>query len=215
MLVKERMHHPVITVHPETTLPEALDLMRRERIRRLPVVNNRGQLVGIVTEYDLLKASPSEATTLSVWELRELTRKILIESIMTRDVVTISEDTPLEEAARIMADSSISGLPVVRAGKLVGIVTETDLFKAFLELLGGREPGVRLSVMVPRGPGQLAKLTSVIFNLGGDIIALATMAGDSSETGEITMKIAGVKKEDLLREVKSQVLSVVDVRDVA
>ena len=213
MLVKEHMRHPVITATPETNLPEAMDIMNREHIRRLPIVNNRGHVVGIVSDSDLLKASPSEATTLSIWELRELTRKILMETIMTRDVITIEEDTPIEEAARIMADSKISGLPVTRNGQMVGIITETDLFKAFIELLGGRNPGVRLTVYVPRVPGQIARLTSKIFELGGDIIALATSEGDTTETGQITVKVAGIPEEQLVRAISPLVLRVVDVRE--
>jgi acetoin utilization protein AcuB len=213
MLVKDRMHHPVITVYPETSMPEALNVMHEEQIRRLPVVNKRGQLVGIISENDILKASPSEATTLSVWEIRELTGKISVEEIMTKDVVTVPEDTPLEEAARVMADCEFSALPVMQDGKLAGIITETDMFKAFLEMLGGRETGVRITVMVPRGPGQIAQLTKVIFELGGDIIALATSTGDTSETGQITVKVAGVDKDELVNRITPVVQKIVDVRD--
>lgn len=213
MLVKERMSFPVITVYPETSMQEAHDLMRKEHIRRLPVVNRRGQLVGIVSETDLLKASPSEATSLSVWEVRELLRKIKIEEIMTRDVVTVTESTPLEEAARIMADSKISGLPVLSDNKLVGLITETDLFKTFLEMFGARNAGVRLTVLVPKGPGQLAQLTKAIYELGGDIIALGTFEGENSETGMITVKVGGVKLVDLVAAITPCVLKVVDVRD--
>src|SRR5512136_2521199 len=101
MLVKERMSRPVITVSAESSMKDALDLMRREHIRRLPVVNRRGQLVGIVTETDLAKASPSQATTLSVYEVRTLIDRVKVDDIMTTEVVTIPEDTPIEEAARI------------------------------------------------------------------------------------------------------------------
>ena len=215
MLVKEHMRHPVITAYPETNLPDALDIMNQEHIRRLPIVNNRGQIVGIVSDSDLLKASPSNATTLSVWEARELTRKITMDTIMTRDVITVEEDTPIEEAARIMADRKISGLPVMREGKLVGIITETDLFKVFIELFGGREPGVRLTVYVPRGPGQIVRLTSRILELGGDIIALATSEGDTKETGQITLKVAHIPEEQLVRSISHLVLRVVDVRETA
>lgn len=213
MFVKERMNHPVITVYPETTLPDALEIMKREHIRRLPVINNRGQVVGIVAEDDLLKASPSQATTLSVWEARELTRKITMNEIMTHNVIMVNDDIPLEEAARIMADNDVSGLPVLRDGKLVGMITETDLFKAFLELLGARSPGIRVTVLVPRGPGQIAKIASAIYNLGGDIVALATAAGDSTETGTITVKVAGVARDTLINEITPLVTTVVDVRE--
>jgi acetoin utilization protein AcuB len=212
MLVKDRMHHPVITVHPETNLPEAQELMRVEKIRRLPVVNQRGQMVGIVTENDLDKAAPSNATTLSVWELRDLTRKVTMEQIMTRQVIAVSDDTPLEDAAQVMVNCNISGLPVVRDDKLVGIITEMDLFKAFIEMLGGREKGVRLTVVLNRVPGQLAKLSQAIFSMGGDIISLAVYEGDSSETGMITVKVSGVEQDALLKAISPLVVKVVDVR---
>jgi acetoin utilization protein AcuB len=212
MLVKQRMSHPVITIHPETSMQDALELMRKEHIRRLPVVNRRGQLVGIVSETDLLKASPSEATSLSVWEVRELLKKVKIEEIMTRDVVTIDDSTPLEEAARIMADSKISGLPVLQDGKLVGLITETDLFKTFLEMFGARSAGVRMTVLVPQVPGQLANLTKVIYDLGGDFIALGTFQGENSETAMLTFKVSGVSKDDLVAAITPVVMKILDVR---
>ena len=213
MLVRERMSRPVITIYPEASMQEALDLMRRERVRRLPVVDKRGVLVGIVTEANLDKASPSEATSLSVWEIRELVSKVRVEKIMTRDVVTVDSDTPIEEAARIMADCKISGLPVMQDDKLVGLITETDLFKIFLEMFGARDPGVRVSVEVPKGPGQLARLTKAIHDLGGDIMALGTFIGENSETGQITIKVNGVKKDALIAAITPQVQRVLDVRE--
>jgi acetoin utilization protein AcuB len=213
MLIRERMSHPVITINADSSMKEALDLMRREHIRRLPVINKRGQMVGIVTETDLAKASPSEATTLSVFEIRELTNRVKVEEIMTSEVVTIAEDTPIEEAARIMADCDVSGLPVMREGKLVGLITETDLFKIFLELFGARESGVRLTIEVPKTPGQLAKLTRAIFELGGDILALGTFMGETSETGQITVKVDGVPMPALIDAVRPLVLRISDVRE--
>lgn len=213
MLVKERMSHPVITIRPETTMQEALGIMRREHVRRLPVVDKHGQLVGIVTDADLDKASPSEATTLSVWEIRDLISKVKVERIMAHEVITIDDETPIEEAARIMADSKISGLPVLHEGKLVGLITETDLFKLFLELFGAREPGVRLTVEVPRGPGSLAKLTRSIFEMGGDIVSLGTYLGADSETGEIILKVEGINCEDLVDAVTPLVSRIMDVRE--
>lgn len=214
MLIRERMSSPVITIYPDASMQEALDLMRQEHVRRLPVVDKRGQMVGIITEADLDKASPSEATTLSVWEMRELISKVKVEKIMTRDVICIEEETPIEEAARIMADRKISGLPVItHDGKLTGLITETDLFKLFLEMFGARYPGVRLSVEVPRGPGQLAKLTQEIFNLGGDIVSLGTFLGESSETGRVTIKVDGIAKDQLIAAIKPHVLNIIDVRE--
>jgi len=194
-------------------MQEALNLMRKEHIRRLPVVDRRGEMVGIVTEADLDKASPSEATSLSVWEIRELISKVKVERIMAREVVTIEDDTPIEEAARIMSDFGVSGLPVMQEEKLVGLITETDLFKIFLELFGGRDPGVRMVIEVPRGPGQLAKITQAILEKGGDIIALGTYLGETADTGTITFKVAGIEKDELVKAIEPLVLRVLDVRE--
>lgn len=193
-------------------MQEALGIMRREHVRRLPVIDKHGQLVGIVTDADLDKASPSEATTLSVWEIRELISKVKVEKIMAHEVITIDDDTPIEEAARIMADSQISGLPVLHEGKLVGLITETDLFKLFLELFGAREPGVRLTVEVPRGPGSLAKLTRSVYEMGGDVVSLGTYMGENSEIGEIILKVEGIECEDLVEAVTPLVSKIIDVR---
>ena len=147
MLVGERMTKRPLITHPDTPIDDALKLMRDSKVRRLPVLDKDGKLVGIVTEKDLLYVSPSPATSLSVHELHYLISKIKVEDVMAKDVVTATEYTPLEEAARIMADNKIGSLPVMRDGKLVGIVTETNLFCIFLELLGAREKGARLTTM--------------------------------------------------------------------
>ena len=152
MLVGERMIHPVISVGPDVPVMDALEMLRREHIRRAPVVEN-GKLVGIVSENDLRNASPGQATTLSVWEINYLVSKITVRKVMTKEVVTTVEDTPIEEAARIMADHKVGGLPVLRDGKVVGIITETDIFKVMLEMLGARQKAVRVSVIVPNVAG--------------------------------------------------------------
>lgn len=212
MLVGERMSKPVITIRPETPMPEALDLMHKEHIRRLPVVNNKGELVGIVSEADLLKASPSEATSLSIYEVTYLLSKLTIDRIMTKKVITVTEDTPLEEAARIMADNKFSGLPVMRGKAIVGMITETTLFRIFLELLGARRAGIRVTVSVPDTPGELAGLTKVIQDLGGNIIALGTFMGESSSKGVVTFKVEGVKMEPLKKAIQPLVDKIIDIR---
>jgi acetoin utilization protein AcuB len=212
MLVGERMSHPVITVHPDTPMQEALNMMRMERIRRLPVVDSRGKLVGIVSQTDLLQASPSDAVSLSVWELNYLLSKLTVGEIMTREVITVSESTPIEEAARIMSDNKIGGLPVVRDGNVVGIITETDLFKIFLELLGARESGVRVAAMVSDVPGKLAELTKAIYEVGGNIIAMGTFLGESSENRELTFKVSGVTPDALRQAIEPIVEKIVDIQ---
>jgi len=213
MLVKERMSHPVSTIHPNLPIQDALRRMHDEKIRRFPVIDQRGKLVGIVAESDLLHASPSAATSLSIWEMNYLLSKITVNDIMKQEVITITEDTPLEDAARIMADNTIGALPVVRNAELVGIITETDLFKMFLEMLGARESGVRLSILMDNKPGQLAKITKAIAEMNGNIIALVTYLGESSENFGATFKITGVECQPLVSKVEPFVVRVVDVRD--
>ena len=135
MFVGERMSHPVISVSPEMPINEALAMFKKEHIRRAPVVKD-GKMLGIVSERDLLNASPSPVTSLSIWEMNYLISKVTVKQVMSRKVKTVDVDTPIEEAARIMADSKIGGLPVMRSGKVVGVITETDLFRIFLELMG-------------------------------------------------------------------------------
>ncbi len=212
MFVKDRMSRPVITVTPDISIVDALDIMRRERIRRMPVVDKHGRLVGIVTEKDILNASPSSATSLSVWEINYLISKITVGEVMTKDVITVDEDTCLEEAARIMADNKIGGLPVMRDGKVVGIITESDLFKVFLELMGARVPGVRLTVLVPDVPGELAKLGQAVASVGGNIVSLSTFEGDDPGSKYIVMKVRDADADALREAVKPYVEKIVDLR---
>ena len=213
MLVGERMSHPVITIHPKMPMQDALNLMRREHVRRFPVVDKRGRLVGIVSEKDLLDASPSDATSLSIYEVNYLLSKITVKQIMSDAVITITEDTPIEEAARIMADNKIGGLPIIREDEVVGIITETDLFKIFLELLGAREPGVRIAALVPNIPGELAQLTKAIFDIGGNVVALSTFLGDSSENREVCIKVSGVDARALEETLEPFVEKFIDIRE--
>lgn len=211
MFVGERMSHPVISVTPETTIHDALHLMRTEHIRRAPVIHH-GRLVGIVSMKDLLNASPSQATTLSVWELNYLLSKLTVESYMNRHVLTVSEDTPIEEASRIMADQRIGGLPVVRNNDVVGMITETDLFKILLELMGARDAGVRCAVHMVDEPGQLAKLTQALASAGGNILALGTFAGDTSANSTVTFKVHGLTPDQVRALITPLVEQVVDIR---
>lgn len=135
MQVSEHMTQRVITALPDMPIQEALNLMREKGIRRLPVVNSKGRLRGIVSDRDLLHASPSDATSLSVWELNYLLSRVTLRDVMTKTVITLKRDTPVEEAARIMVEKKIHGMPVMDGDNVVGIITETDLFKVLVDLL--------------------------------------------------------------------------------
>jgi acetoin utilization protein AcuB len=132
-LVRDWMTDDVVTVTPDTTLPEAHRLMTDNQIRRLPVMDD-GRLVGIITRGDVRGAEPSDATSLSIWELQYLIAKIKVKEIMTHDPITISQDVTIGEAAQVMLDNKISGLPVVDGqGRVVGIITESDIFRIVVQ----------------------------------------------------------------------------------
>jgi acetoin utilization protein AcuB len=190
--------------------------MRESKVGRFPVVDDHGKLVGIVSHDDLLSSSPSPATTLAVWEIPELLAKIKVETVMSKQVITVSEDTPLEEAARIMADRKIGGLPVMREKTLSGIITETDLFKVLMELLGGRRVGVRVTVSIPGIKGTLAKITGAVFGVGGDIVGLGIreVPNVGGPTWEIILKVQEVSKDRLVEALRPVVKDIQDVREM-
>jgi acetoin utilization protein AcuB len=207
------MSHNPITIRDNTSLDEALRIMRENKVRRLPILDKKGKMVGIVSEKDLLYASPSPATSLSVWEIHSLVAKIKVSDLMTKNVITVCEDCPIEEAARVMVDNKIGGLPVMRGDQLVGIITETDLFKIFLELLGAREQGTRFTLLVPEKKGMLAAVAQQVSQLGGNIIALGTFLGDDPSNRTITMKVQDVDKEDLWPKLEQLGAKLIDVRE--
>ncbi len=214
MLVKHRMTKNPITVKPDLPIAEALEWMRREKIRHFPVVDKKDKLIGIVARDDLLYASPSPVTSLSMWEVTYLMSQVTVAEAMTKDVITVSEDTPLEEAARILVDEKIGSLPVMRDGMLVGIITESDLFEAFLELFGGHERGVRLTVLAPYYKGSLADISTKITEAGGLILALNVFEGEDPSNWGCTLKVTDIEKDELLEVVEPLIVEVLDVREI-
>jgi acetoin utilization protein AcuB len=213
MLVGSRMTPHPITVAHDTPIDEALKAMRDKNVRRLPVLNDKGDLVGIVAEKDILYASPSPATSLSIHEIHYLVSRIKVSEIMTKNVITVSDDTPLEEAARVMADNRIGALPVMHDGKLAGIITETDVFKIFLELLGARESGVRMTMKVPEGMGMLPLITGTISRLDGRVLALTAWTGEEPGSRIVTIKVSGVERDKLVNSVGELGIEYLDVRE--
>jgi acetoin utilization protein AcuB len=215
MLVRERMTPNPITITPSTSVGDALRVMCEKKIKRLPVLDSKGQMVGIVCEKDLLYASPSPVTSLNVWEIHELLGKLVVEKVMTSRVITVGEDQPLEEAARIMEDGRIGGMPVMRGKQLVGIITESDLFKSFLQFLGGRRRGVRVTATIPNAKGTLAHITNAIFGAGGDIVGLASMENPdpAKQEWEIAVKVQGITQAKLVEVLRPVVREIIDVRE--
>ena len=215
MLVRELMTPKPIVVAPEMPVPDALSLMRGRKIHQLPVVDNKGKLVGIVTEQDLLHASASSVTTLSVWELPTLLAKITVEMVMVKNVYSVTGDTPVEEAARIMSDKGIGCLPVVDKDTMIGLVTKSDLFLAFMELLGGRRTGVRIWAQTPDAKGTVAKITNAIAAVSGNIVGLGfnEIRDVKGSRWEITLKVQDVPADKLVEAIKPIVIEIKDVRE--
>lgn len=170
MFVRDYMTISPVTVTSEDSLGEALRLMKEHSIRRLPVMV-KGKITGLVTEQDLMKASPSSATSLSVWEINYLFPKIKIKDIMTKDIFTVAPETILEEAALLMQENEISTLPVLDGSKLVGIITESDIFKAFIDVLGLNHPSLRVTLPVEDQVGVLKNVTKIVGAAGINIIS--------------------------------------------
>ena len=215
MFVRDEMSSPVVTVPPEMPFQDALRLMQEKNFRRLPVVDEKGKLVGIVAERDLLYASPSPATSLSVWEMNYMLSKIKINRLMTPEVITTTPDTTIEDAAHLMVLNRVGGLPVLEHGKVVGIITETDIFKTLVSMFGGGESGLRMTLEVPKGKGVLAAVSQAVFELGGEIISFGSfpIVEEATEDGMV-MKVREVGKEELINKLEALGDHVIDAREV-
>ena len=209
MYVKNRMTSNPYVISPDGNIADALELMRKNRIRRLPVVKS-GKLVGIVTESQMLEVSPSKATTLSIFEINYLLSGTKISSIMTGEVKTILPDALLEEAALLMSDNEIGALPVVEGNKLVGIITEKDIYNAFIDILGFRDKGSRITLDVPDAPGVLADISQIIRDFGANISHLA-IYGSEAGSSDLVVRVNSVNIEELLKTLESHGYKVVHV----
>ncbi|NCB02442.1 MAG: CBS domain-containing protein [Spirochaetia bacterium] len=214
MIIERRMTRNPVTATPDMSVADASALMKREKVHRLPVLDKDHRLVGIISEKDILYASPSPVSSLSIHEMAYLLSQLTVKKLMTHDVVTITKDTTVEEAARLMADQDLSALPVVENNKLIGIVSKSDLFKILLELFGARHFGVRMSFLVEDKPGAIAAISNELSKHGVDIIAFGTFMGTDSSNAVCTIKMQGIAMSDAVDIVKPMVMEIMDVREV-
>ena len=161
MAVKDFMTRKVVYISPNTTIAHAADMMREQKLHRLPVIES-DQLVGLVTEGTIAEASPSKATSLSIYEMNYLLNKTKVGDVMIRDVVTISQFASLEDATYLMLKNKIGILPVVDNEQLYGVITDRDIFKAFLEVSGYGEEGVRLRFVTENKVGVLEQIIRLL-----------------------------------------------------
>jgi acetoin utilization protein AcuB len=203
-----------ITITPDVPIAEALEQMRQAEVHRFPVLDKKGKLVGIVTHTDLLYASPSPVSSLNMWEVTYLLNQVTVKEVMTKKVITVQDDCPVEDAARLMAENDIGGLPVLHDGALVGIITESDLFDVFLELLMAQEKGVRLTVLAPYFIGSLAQITAAITEKGGLMHALNTFQGEDETNWGCILKVANIPEDELVALMEPLVVKILDVREI-
>ena len=202
MRVKNRMTPSPIVGSPKTNYNEALRLMQQNNIKTLPILDKSGELVGIITQGDMLRAEPSHVTTLSMYEMASLLEKVTMDKIMTHPVLAIDENCSITNAANFMLENDIECLPVVNGEKLVGIITETDIFKSFVEVTGGGKPGTHIEAKIPDEAGQLAPFIQAISDAGSYIVSVSITYDEGGPFGMVDVKERGGDTDKIRIEIE-------------
>lgn len=198
MSVKDFMTRKVVYISPDTTIAHAADLMREQDLHRLPVIEN-DKLVGLVTEGTIAEASPSKATSLSIYEMNYLLNKTKVKDVMIKDVITISAYASLEDATYLMYKNKVGILPVVDNEQLYGVITDRDIFAAFLQVSGYGEEGVRARFIVDNKAGELGKIIRLVSDKEYNIVSTVQIA---TKSGKVVIEVQIEGKVDL-EEVRS------------
>lgn len=199
MFVKDQMSSDPITGHPDMSVTDAQELMNSGGYRYLSILDENEKLVGLVTKGSLASALPADTSNLSRFEVSYVLAKIKVKSIMVEDVITATPDTPIEIAARIMADNLIGCLPVIEDDKLVGMITDQDLFFTMVALLGARSEGIRVTVLQPDKAGEVARLTTAIAKAGGYLsVSIGYYPPDKPDYWVSVYKVQNLSQEKLM-----------------
>jgi acetoin utilization protein AcuB len=211
MFVKNRMTTEVITLTPDQTLLKAMNIIQQKRIRHLPVVEGK-KVVGIVTEHDVRKAGASDSSPLSIFELNYLLDQIKVSGFMTRKVITVSPEEPIEVAAKMIYDHHIGALPVVEQNQLVGLITSSDILATFIEVLGINEPSVRVELELEDRVGALADTTKIFKESGLYLVSVVTLPQEEGkETRSTVFRVRPTdekKLKEYLRKAGPPIISV-------
>ena len=197
MKVKDRMTPNPVVALPKTTHREAMNLLKEHGIGHLPVVDAQGKVRGIVSEVDLLSTGPSRVTSLSIYEIYTLLDELTLEQIMVKPVLAVEEACGLSHAASFMIENNVGSLLVMQDQTLVGIITDTDIFKTFVEVLGGSQPGARVEIELADEKGMLAKAASAFAEAGSYIYSLTTFQDTKGKYTRISVKETGANQESL------------------
>ena len=213
MIIADRMKKNPATASPEMSISEASAKMKAEKVHRLPVLDDDRHLVGVISEKDILLAAPSPASTLSTYEINYLLSKLKVKNIMSRNPVTITRETTIEEAVRLMVENDLSCLPVMDNGFLSGIVSKSDLFKILLEMLGAKHRGIRVEALVEDKVGVVAGLSDKFTEAGINIVSLGTLEGPDASQRVLTFKLEN-GTEAQVHKIMEPVSKSLDIRTV-
>jgi acetoin utilization protein AcuB len=193
MLVREWMTEKVITVTPDISMMKASRLMKEHNIHRLPVLDERGSLLGIISDRDIKEASPSKATTLDMHELYYLLSEIKVRDIMTKNPLSVHGDDSVEQAAILMVERHIGGLPVVDdKGRLIGIITDSDIFKVFINITGAIHGGLQLAFELSTQPGSLRAVLDALKEREIRVVSVLTSQRDE-QTRMVYIRVRGLE----------------------
>jgi acetoin utilization protein AcuB len=198
MLVKDWMTTEPITVSPETSIMKASQIMKENNIRRLPVINDKGQVVGIISDRDLKEASPSKATTLDVHELYYLLSELKVKDVMSRRVITIKPTDTVEKAAVIMLEHKVTGLPVVAGDQLLGVLSQGDVFRVLTSITGIYRGGTQFSFLLPDRAGTIKDVGDLIRKHGARMVSILTSYDMCEEgTRNVYIRVADMAPDKL------------------
>lgn len=207
MLIKNWMSKDVVTVDVNDSMQDATRLLKKHNIRGLPVIEN-GKLVGVVTDRDLKRASASDATTLEIHELLYLISKIKVKEIMTKNPITLSVDSTIDEAAEVLLDNKLTGAPVIDdSGKVVGIITQTDIFRVMVSLTGVRQKDIQLGFLLEDRPGSIKEVADIIRKYGCRVVSILSSYDDKSNYRHVYIRACDCDRahiEQLKEELKEK-----------
>ena len=213
MIIADRMKKNPATASPDMSISEASAKMKAEKVHRLPVLDDDRRLVGVISEKDIMLAAPSPASTLSAYEINYLLSKLKVKNIMSRNPVTITKDTTVEEAVRLMVENDLSCLPVMENNFLAGIVSKSDMFRILLEMLGTKHEGIRVEALVEDKVGVVAGLTEKFTAAGINILSFGTIDGPKEDLKVLTFKLEHTTEKQV-RDILEPVSKSLDVRSM-
>ena len=211
MKVKDFMNRDVISIETKTSILEAQNIMRMNRIKRLPVMNNE-KLIGIVTKNMLLEASPSSGTSLSIWELNYVLTKMKVDDIMVKDPITVPPDYPLEDVIWLGKKQGVSGFPVVDDDKLVGIITEHDITGVLSEVLGLESEGVRITIeSLGNKLGELRKIIGILDEHKTPLLSIVSIPKKKKGDWVLVLRVQAAKAQGIVKDLETSGFNVSDV----